>query len=44
MIRTIIEAILLYSFDIPPTPFLVRPLHDRFAGVSWGCAAQGGGF
>lgn len=40
-IRTIIEAILLTLFDIPPTPFLVQPLHDRFAGVSWGCAAQG---
>mgnify|MGYP000953112277 CR=1 FL=1 len=42
-IRTTIEAILLPRFDIPPTPFLVQPLHDRFAGVSWGCFVYGVG-
>lgn len=43
MIRTIIEVVLLTRFDIPPTPFLVQPLHDRFASVSWGCFAYGVG-
>ena len=42
-IRTIIEAVLLTRFDIPPTPFLVQPLPRRDQIDPWGCFGYGVG-